>query len=108
MQVQNGAGGRPVGGRLKFSGFQSTRRLPSTCAFSPSRWKAIEDSRVWLVTLVGNLPGGSPLQTAQQNLGHVGHLPPLTCKSHGNALDGAWPEAGHGNCIVQILGIRCG
>ena len=26
--------------RLKFSGFQSTRRLPSTCAFSPSRMES--------------------------------------------------------------------
>lgn len=39
------------GRRLKFFGFQSTRRLPSTGPFSPSRWKSIEDSGVWLVLL---------------------------------------------------------
>jgi hypothetical protein len=39
------------GRRLKFLGFQSTRRLPSTGPFSPSRWKSIEDSGVWLVVL---------------------------------------------------------
>jgi hypothetical protein len=38
----------------EISGFQSTRRLPSTYAFSPSRWKAIEDSGVWLKMLVEN------------------------------------------------------
>jgi len=43
----------------EISGFQSTRRLPSTCAFSPARWKAIEDSRVWLKVLGGNSLAGT-------------------------------------------------